>query len=189
MKEHQLKFDSLPTQNDREGFERMFAYYYPYLLAYGKMFVDDQAVEDIIQEIMLFLWKNADTIKIHTSLESYLFKSVYLRCLNYIKQRNVQDAHKVQIIKNMDRDALRALDPDRNELIRKLFMDELRKEIDEAIASLSAKCREAFVLSYIHAMKNKEIALLMNVSERTIETHIYNALKVLRIKLKDQNRF
>lgn len=68
-------------------------------------------------------------------------------------------------------------------------MDELKEEIDTAIQCLTSKCKEAFILSYIHEMKNREIAAAMNISERTVETHVYNALKILRNKLKNNLLF
>lgn len=40
-----------------------------------------------------------------------------------------------------------------------------------------------FKLSYLHDMKNKDIAETMGISLRTVEAHMYKALKVLREKL------
>lgn len=60
---------------------------------------------------------------------------------------------------------------------------ELRRKINQAIGELPDKCREIFVLSYLKDMKNSEIALMMNVSVRTVEAHIYKALKSLRARL------
>lgn len=33
-------------------------------------------------------------------------------------------------------------------------------------------------------MKNKEIADILGISDRTVEAHMYKALKLLRVKLK-----
>ena len=38
-------------------------------------------------------------------------------------------------------------------------------------------------MSYLHEMKNKEIADIMGVSVRTVDAHIYKALKHLRNQL------
>ena len=73
--------------------------------------------------------------------------------------------------------------PDNNEVIRRIEDRELRKEIHDAINELPDKCKEVFKLSYLHDMKNKEIADTMGVSLRTVEAHMYKALKLLRDKL------
>lgn len=52
-----------------------------------------------------------------------------------------------------------------------------------AIDELPDKCKEVFKLSYLHDMKNKDIADVMGISLRTVEAHMYKALKILREKL------
>ena len=74
-------------------------------------------------------------------------------------------------------------DPEKNESIRRLYMQELAADIKAAIDSLPDKCREVFMLSYLHDLKNKEISEVLGVSISTVENHVYNALKVLREKL------
>lgn len=53
----------------------------------------------------------------------------------------------------------------------------------EAINELPDKCKEVFKLSYLHDMKNKEIADTLGISLRTVEAHMYKALKFLRERL------
>ena len=77
-------------------------------------------------------------------------------------------------------------DPDKNEIIRKLYMNDLRDEIDLAIESLPQKCREVFRLSYMMDRQNKEISKLLDISVSTVEKHINYALKVLRKLLRNK---
>ena len=44
-----------------------------------------------------------------------------------------------------------------------------------AINELPDKCKEVFKLSYLHDMKNKEIADTLGISLRTVEAHMYKA--------------
>lgn len=176
----------LPDKEDREGYNKLFQFYYPRLVAYGELFLDKPSAEDIVQDLMVYVWQNSGNLSIHTSLEAYLFKSVYLRSLNRIRDLKVRSATtaKKALDRFMDSESIH-YDPDRNEIIRKIFSAELRKEIDDAIAGLPPKCREAFIESYINDRKTSEIAGLLSISERTVETHVYTALKQLRKKLKD----
>jgi RNA polymerase sigma-70 factor (ECF subfamily) len=175
----------LPEQKDREKFNVIFREYYPRLLAYGELFLDRDSVEDIVQDLMVYLWDNAGSITIHTSLESYLFRSVYRACLNRIKSDKIRESYK----KNQTlatSEEVRYYDPEENDVIKRLFSLELGREIEDAIAALPEKCREVFKKSYIGNQKVKEIAAELNISERTAEAHIYSALKQLRNKLKDK---
>lgn len=70
--------------------------------------------------------------------------------------------------------------PDHAEVIKKIENQELRQEIFGAINELPDKCKEVFKLSYLHDMKNKEIADTLGISLRTVEAHMYKALNFAR---------
>lgn len=175
----------LPDKKNRDEFNLIFRELYPRLLAYGELFLDHDSAEDVVQDLMVNLWVNSDKIEIHTSLESYLFRSVYRSCLNRIKSNRIRERYRISHTATTLEEA-EYYDPDENETIKKIFSLELGHEINEAIASLPEKCREVFIKSYIRNQKTKEIAAELNISERTAEAHIYNALKHLRIMLKDK---
>lgn len=56
------------------------------------------------------------------------------------------------------------------------YMDKLQK----AIGNLSEAQRTAFLLNRIEGKKHKEIALLLDISQKAVEKRIYGALKKLR---------
>ncbi len=72
--------------------------------------------------------------------------------------------------------------PDSNDVVKRIEDAELRRKLSDAINELPDKCRMVFEVA-IRTMKNKEIADTMGVSLRTVEAHMYKALKLLRDKL------
>jgi RNA polymerase sigma-70 factor, ECF subfamily len=178
-----LVFKTLPSHGDQEGFDSFFKSFYPRLTAYACLFIENQAAEDIVQDVFVYLWENSSSICIHTSMEAYLFKTIYQRCLNYLKRKKNRNYHHKLIEDYMMEFQTRSFDPDTNESIRKLYMEELKEEIKTAIDSLPDKCREVFMLSYMYHLKNKEISDVLGISLSTVENHIYHALKTLRQKL------
>src|SRR5687768_3877662 len=88
---------------DREAFTSLFRDHYPSLRAYACLFVNDEAAEDIVQEVFVYVWENRENITIHTSMKAYLFKATYTRCLNYISRQKMLSANH-QHIKNELRD-------------------------------------------------------------------------------------
>ena len=163
-----------------EAFTGLFKIHYPPLKAYACLFVDNETAEDIVQEVFIYVWENKGTITIHTSIKAYLFKATYTRCLNYLNRQKMMTINRRQIEQEVKDYEARFFDPDKNEIIRKLYMNDLRDEINKAIESLPQKCREVFTLSYIMDMKNKEIGKFLEISVSTVEKHINYALKVLR---------
>jgi RNA polymerase sigma-70 factor, ECF subfamily len=174
---------SLPQKGDKKAFDDLFKRFYPRLTAYACLFLEPQAAEDVIQDVFVYIWENSESIYIHTSLDAYLFKAVYQRCLNQLKQRKTRNYHHKLIEDYLMDFESKLFDPDTNDSIRKLYMEDLKDEIKNAIDSLPDKCREVFMLSYIYDLKNKEISEVLGVSLSTVENHVYNALKVLRRKL------
>lgn len=57
--------------------------------------------------------------------------------------------------------------------------------IRKAFEKLPPKTREVFFMNRFDGKKTVAIALEMNISARTVETHITHALKILRDELKD----
>ncbi len=173
----------LPLERNKETFELLFKQYYSRLTAYACLFLDRDAAEDVVQGMFAYLWEKAGSVTIHTSLDAYLFRSVYQRCLNQINLQKSRNYHHKILENYLFEFEFKIFDPDKNDSIRKLFMDELSQDINNAIDSLPPKCREVFLLSYLHSLKNREIAEILRVSLSTVENHVYNALKILRVKL------
>ena len=66
-----------------------------------------------------------------------------------------------------------------------VYMKELMKLTEEAIERLPPQYREFFVLHRFEGKSYKEIADFLCVSPKTVDYRIQQALKLLRIRLKD----
>ena len=75
----------------------------------------------------------------------------------------------------------------RHELNEEDFMlvEELKERIKKAIASLPETYRDAFLLHRFEGKSYKEIAEIFNMSPKTIDYRIQQALKLLRKELGD----
>ena len=111
---------------------------------------------------------------IDVSVKSYLYRSVYNCCMNYINQKNIQEKH----LKNIDQERIVE-----ENLENEMNSVELQYKIFEVVESLPAKCKLIFKLNRMEGLKNDEIASQLNLSKRTVETQISKALKILRKKL------
>ena len=66
-------------QGDKKAFNALFRKYYPTLWAYAHRFVDLEDAEEIVQDVMLWLWENREILLIESSLSQYLLKMIYHR--------------------------------------------------------------------------------------------------------------
>lgn len=163
---------------DRTAFDLLFHFYYPGLVIYATQFaVDKLQAEDIVQNLFVRLWEKRQRVQLVDSLKNYFFTSVRNSCLNTLKHQQVEGKYIAQLYEMSEKDLL--YQP--NLYIASELQEIIRKAMDE----LPERCREVFILSRIEQLKNDEIAEKLELSKRTVETHISHALKILRVKLKD----
>lgn len=163
-------------------YQTLFHKYYPCLIFYATRLVGEEDAEDVVQDVFVELWRRQESIEIGDQIQAFLYRAVYTRALNVLKHRNVKSGY-CAAMEEINQRRAEFYQPDNNEVIRRIEDRELRKEIHDAINELPDKCKEVFKLSYLHDMKNKEIADALGVSLRTVEAHMYKALKFLRNRL------
>lgn len=163
-------------QGCRKSFDMLFIKYYPVLCAYTRQFLEPEDGEEVVQDVMVWLWENRHRVTFEASLRNYLFRAVRNRCLSLI-DRNELKRKAYHIVH--EKMSSHFENPD--------FYDyeELTRRIEEALAHLPESYREAFELNRFHRFTYKEIAERLKVSPKTVDYRIQQALKQLRIELKD----
>lgn len=167
---------SAMQRGDLKAYGVLFRRYYPMLCAYATKFVELKDAEEVVQDVMLWLWENRETQTFETSLSQYLFKTVYHRAINQIVRHQSQLRADTLFYENMQE---MLQDTDFYQL------EELQKRIREAVDALPPTYREAFVMHRFDNKSYKEIAEILQVSQKTVDYRIQQALKQLRITLKD----
>jgi len=158
------------------AFKQLFNNYYSALCNYVyKHFIDRNEAENIVQEVLLSMYENRESIEKVQNLKAYLFRSVHYQCVNYIKREQVrkrfedEESYQLKLIEL-------ELEPDESS-------EEKIASILEAIEELPEQQKKAFTLKRIYGKSYKEISAELDIAERTVETHISLALKYLRKKL------
>lgn len=161
---------------NEESFASLFKKYYPMLCAYGSRFVELEDAEECVQDALLWLWENREVVIIQSSLANYLFAIVHHRAITRIRQLEARSRAEAYFYEEM-RDLITDVDF--------YSLDELSRRIRLAVDALPPAYREAFVMHRFKDMTYKEIASLLDVSPKTVDYRIQQALKLLRVELKD----
>jgi RNA polymerase sigma-70 factor (ECF subfamily) len=177
--ETEPKIESRPTDiGDISDFEKLFKLHYSKLCSYANLFLNDpDAAEDVVQEVFFKLWKNRDELTVSTTIKSYLFRAVRNGCMNVIDHITVREAYKV-----VNEEDIR--DSERH-LIDEAVVSELEQRIRETIDELPVERRKIFIMSRFDGLKYREIADQLNISVKTVENQMYQALRFLRERLVD----
>lgn len=163
-------------ESERQAYKQLFLKYYSSLCEYASQFIRDEDAEELVQDLMMYIWESREYLVIQESLKSYLFTATKHRCLNAIKKKLYhKQVHSLLYERLKDQFE----NPDY------YMLNELSENIQKAISELPENYRDTFELSRFGEMTNAQIATYQNISIKTVEYRITQALKILRIKLKD----
>jgi len=158
--------------SDAEAFKTVFAFYHEGIFNFVHYKLGNvAAAEDIVQDVFIKLWENRHQIKEDRSLKSYLFTIANNLALNYIRHAKI--AMKFQ----QELSAESSLQESPQASLEK---KEAHEKLLAGIAALPEKQRIVFMMSRMEQLSYQEIAERLDISIKTVESHIGNALKILR---------
>jgi RNA polymerase sigma-70 factor (ECF subfamily) len=129
---------------------------------------------EIVQDLFVYLWENRKDICINYSMKSYLTTSVRRNSIRFIQQPCT--VLSIDTLTDSEDIAETLSDP--------IELEELHRQLQNAIESLPAQCRKIFKLSRFRGLKYAEIAEQLGISVKTVEAQIGKALRLLREKAK-----
>lgn len=155
---------------DPTALQHIFDRYWDKLFIYSNTILQNEdASKDIVQTLFLELWEKRDRLFIR-HLKYYLYQSVKHNTLAYLRQHRFDELDEL-IVGTLEAE---------NNVERQLAYAETHRSIHNIINKLPHKCRQIFLLSRFENLTNEQIAARLNLSIRTVETQISNALKKLR---------
>lgn len=162
-------------RGDDAAYEAIFRQWYaPLVATIASLLRDSGPAEEVVQDVMLELWRRRETLTLEQSLRAYLFQASRNRALNYLRRLRVESRGEPTIAASM---------PTPDQADSDVREEELRVAIQVAIGGLPDRCREVFELSRIHGLKYSEIATTLGISVKTVEAQMGKALRVMREKL------
>lgn len=175
MKGYSLNSDDallcLLAQDDELAFNEIYRRYWRILfgIASGKL-KSSFLAEDIIHDVFASLWKNRKSIYIQ-SLQHYLASSTRYLVFKAIRKSTLQQHSVLSASVEFKLE---------DSLHNKCLLEFVTREID----TLPLRCRTIFKYSRERGMSNKEIAMEMQISSKTVENQINKALHHLRFSMK-----
>jgi RNA polymerase sigma-70 factor (ECF subfamily) len=160
---------------DESAFDAVFRAHYQRLVRMAESILGERApAEEIAQEVMLELWRRRESLQVEQSFGAYLIRSTRNRALNHVRHQRI-------ITREL---AAATLEPQESPgTDAEMLGVELEQVIREAIAALPQRCREVFELSRVQGLTYVEIAVVLEISVKTVEKRMGQALSELRQRL------
>lgn len=175
----QVLWDAVCKADDQQSFRQLFDHFYPRLVRFATdLAISREAAEEIVSDVFVQLWKNRREGEPILYLKTYLYTAVRNRCYNHHR-----DEQKHQWLELEAESA-----PLAGDVHPQLEWKEMQQWLDKAIATLSPQGRTIFRLIREEGFKYKEVALLLEISPRTVETQLVRATSRLREALQQYSR-
>ncbi|WP_418496274.1 RNA polymerase sigma-70 factor [Coprobacter sp.] len=168
-----------------KAFETFYKMYHLRLFMYARKFLDDEDTAlDLIQEFFISFWEKRSIVKDLESPEAYLFRSIHNRCIDYLRRETVRndfvDLPDLRLKEIKDQYYLENDTP-----VNSIFLNEIEDIVKDVVAGLPEQCRVVFEMSRKEGYSYQKIGEELNISVRTVESHIYKALKILKRELSE----
>ncbi len=161
---------------DGGAFEEIYRRYFNKLLRTAQFKIQSKEIaEELLQDLFISLWEKRDKIVID-NLEAYLSTSLKYLIINHIRRQILQDRF-IEYAANKNEPA--------ETVDESIAFNELSVAIEKSIEKLPEKTRQIFTLNRLEYKSVKEISEQLSLPERTVEYHITQGLRTLRVNLKE----
>ena len=164
---------------DRKTFGHIYMEYSPRVYRFAQRYMNNSAdIEEVVQDVFVRLWEARMNVNPALNFDNYLFT---------ITRNLIFNRHRTRINEVYVQDTLLAsLEQEYDTPEDKIIAHDLAQFIDSIVEQLPPKQQEVFNLSRREMLTYKEIAQQLGISEKTVEAHIYQALRHIRKNLKGE---
>lgn len=169
------------SKGDESAFNDLFGRYYDMMLYLALKYLPERDdAKEVVQDAFVKLWENRHASTDVSNIKNFLYTIVKNNCLNVLKRNEFILKSKKEILWKEMEYRYQALE---RMQYGDVEFEELKQKIDEAIDKLPEQCKKVFKLNRFNNLKYKDIASLLNLSEKTVEYHMSKALSLLKKEL------
>jgi len=173
------------AQGNRLAFEQFYVKYYQYLCRFALSYEKDlYLIEEKVSDVFYYIWQNKEAlgkienpkVYIFTMTKNMLFqqKKATRKNLLDLEFETVENKYYVSTIED--------------DIIQSEQEADLRQELLKIISKIPPKSRRIFEMSRVDGLKYQQIADILDLSVKTIESHMHIALKTIALTLTQTNK-
>jgi RNA polymerase sigma-70 factor (ECF subfamily) len=164
------------SADDEAAFTEVYHHYWKLLFSVAANKLGNLAdAEEVVQDVFADLWRRRADIQIDHSLKSFLAAAARNQVFSRMARRHRELLGTSEWLHTQDHPSLSAEQP--------LQVKELHDQVAGLAATLPERCRLVYKLSREEGLSNKKIAVSLNISEKTVESQITKALRIIRTGL------
>lgn len=162
------------------AFETLYRNYWAKVYNFAQIYIlAKDEIEDVVQEVFIKVWKSRLSLKEEKNISNYLFVITRNLIFNQTRKKINEKAYKMMVLRSLHTS---------NHLEEEIEANDLKFYIEKLVTKMPKRQQEVFRLSRNNYLSYKEIAEALCISEKTVERHMNEALKFLRLHFKEREK-
>ncbi len=158
--------------SDDAAFKVLFYRYYEPLFRFvARRIPAGESSKDVVQDVFARLWQNRGGLNPDQPLKAYLFRIANNILIDQYRKREVRQTYAARQAGSVP-------------TVAPVEYFDVEEHVLAAIEELPEALRQTFILSRFEELTYREIAALLDVSVKTVESRMTRALKQLRAALQ-----
>lgn len=166
--------------SETDAFAELYNEFAPASLAFVNSYINDMdAAKDLVHDVFVNIWLKRDQVSRALSFRAYLFRMLKNEIADYFYSKSTLKKYNERLIYSYD-DCSDNVSDNLDEL-------DLRTILSEAIDNMPERRRTIFLMSRCGNIPNEKIAVILGISQRTVENTISLALSDIRKNIEKNN--
>ena len=163
------------SQEGREtAFSLLFERYLEKILRYGKRFLRDEGVEDVVQDVFVKAYKNINSFNTKKRFSPWIYRIAHNELVNELKRR------ERSIVIPISMDVFLPYLDSSDDVETEIEIEDVKKMMNSSLKHLDEKYLEPLILYYFEELDYKEIGEVMHIPVSTVGVRIKRGKKKLR---------
>ncbi|SEQ12772.1 RNA polymerase sigma-70 factor, ECF subfamily [Hyunsoonleella jejuensis] len=143
-----------------------------------KIVVTHDNANDVLQNTFIRIFNGIHDFKEKSSLHTWMYRIAYNESLRFLEKIKIKNAISIE--------------QDNNTYIKNLAQDsffngnDVQLKLNEAISNLTEKQKRVFQMKYFDDLSFRDISEILNISENTLKSSYYSAVKTIEDKIVAQ---
>jgi len=165
--------ECIARSSDEAAYRELYYTYYPSLFRFATSLLhEEQLAEEVVSDVFINIWKGRESLTSIRNLRVYLFVAVKNLCHRTLSRAGTPP----EMLEEQDLRAESSVGAPADGVI---LSKELNQAFDLAVAALPERCLLIFRLVREEGLRYREIAIILNISQKTIEAQMTIATRRL----------
>lgn len=156
--------------------EAAFAGFYQHFEARLYRFIqtklpDQFEAADILNEVFLDVWKQADRFKGQSKVSTWLFSIAHYKTIDKLRKKRPEQ---------LDEETMEHIADDSPDNLSQLISLENGQDVHHCIDTLKPAHKSVMELTFFEELSYKEIALIVDCPENTVKTRMFHAKQAMK---------